>query len=89
MTDHDDAPTPEGRQVSHTHWHYHGPAEHHEHAHADGFTGGHSHPHMHVEVSLEEFLGWLFGAGTEAPEPVDRLRAPVSGRSPQAGNTKN
>lgn len=89
MTDHDDAPTPERRRtISHAHWHYHGPADHHEHTHPDGFQGEHSHPHNHVEVSLGEFLGWIFGAEMEASEPVGRPQAPVPGRSPRAGNTK-
>jgi hypothetical protein len=49
-----------GHRLNHRHWHYHGPADHHEHVHPDGFTGGHSHAHNHVEVSLGEFLAWLF-----------------------------
>ena len=54
---------------------------HHDHDHADGFAGGHSHPHQHVEVSLGEFLLWLYG---EADAPGNAAEAQPEGpeRSP-------
>lgn len=72
--------------LNHRHWHYHGPADHHEHVHPDGFSGGHSHAHNHVEVSLGEFLQWLFADGGQvagaAPGAAPEARAAGPERRP-------
>lgn len=69
--------------TSHQHWHYHGPADHHEHVHPDGFTGGHVHPHNHVEVSLGEFLLWLFGEAEQAAGNAPGAQAEAGAAGPE------
>lgn len=77
MTDHHDPEGPDAaRAVRHTHWHDHGTGTDHDHAHPDGFDGGHSHPHNHVEVSLGEFLQWLYGGTGEAAPGASDTHAP-------------
>lgn len=66
----------------HTHWHDHGAGDDHDHDHPDGFAGAHSHAHNHVEVSLGEFLQWLF------TEPEGDLRAPTAASEAPPGTRK-